>query len=288
MSRFKKVCLVFFFSLLLLLSACSSLPANQSLRVTVVNVKHGDCMLLQAPSGETMMIDTGNGSYQAQNAIETAMQNNNMDHIDILVLTHPHKDHIGGAAWVMNTYPVGMIYTTTRSNDTDLYRTVQSTMNDKGLTPQFVTQGSAFSFGPVDINVLSPYDVNDKEINNTSIVLQMAYGQTKLLFMGDAEEDAEEMLVQTYGDTLRSTFLKVGHHGIDAATRTFLQAVQPSVSVVSKDDAEGYSSKKQKKQEKAFERILEQGSELFRTDLNGTITLTFSKENTYEISYTGQ
>ena len=145
MSRFKKLCLCTFFRFgidtqCLLLS----LPEDQSLRVTVVDVKHGDCILLQSPSGETMMIDTGNGSYHAQNAIETAMQNNGMDHIDILVLTHPHKDHIGGAAWVLNTYPVGSVYTTTRSNDTDLYRTVQATIADKGLTPQYLTQGSSF------------------------------------------------------------------------------------------------------------------------------------------------
>ena len=74
MSRFKKLCLVLFFALALILNACSSLPEDQSLRVTVVDVKHGDCILLQSPSGETMMIDTGNGSYHAQNAIETAMQ----------------------------------------------------------------------------------------------------------------------------------------------------------------------------------------------------------------------
>ena len=156
MSRFKKLCLLLFLALALMLNACSPLPKDQSLRVTVVNVKHGDCILLQSPSGETMMIDTGNGSYHAQNAIETAMQNNGMDHIDILVLTHPHKDHIGGAAWVLNTYPVGTVYTTTRSNDTDLYRTVQSALADKGLTPQFLTQGSSFSFGPVAVSALSP------------------------------------------------------------------------------------------------------------------------------------
>ena len=288
MSRFKKLCLVLFFALALMLNACSPLPKDQSLRVTVINVKHGDCILLQSPSGETMMIDTGNGSYHAQNAIETAMQNNGMDHIDILVLTHPHKDHIGGAAWVLNTYPVGTVYTTTRSNDTDLYRTVQSALADKGLTPQFLTQGSSFSFGPVAVSALSPYDVNDEEINNTSIVLQMAFGQTKLLFMGDAEKAAEETLLQTYGDGLRSTFLKVGHHGIDAAAQEFLQAVQPTVCIVSKDDAEGYSDKKQKKQEKAFEHILENGSKLYRTDVEGTITLTFSQDNAYEVSYTGQ
>ena len=116
----------------------------------------------------------------------------------------------------------------------------------------------------------------------------MAFGQTKLLFMGDAEKAAEETLLQTYGDGLRSTFLKVGHHGIDAATQEFLQAVQPTVCIVSKDDAEGYSDKKQKKQEKAFEHILENGSKLYRTDVEGTITLTFSQDNAYEVSYTGQ
>ena len=87
---------------------------------------------------------------------------------------------------------------------------------------------------------------------------------------------------------MRSTFLKVGHHGIDAATQEFLQAVQPTVCIVSKDDAEGYSDKKQKKQEKAFEHILENGSKLYRTDVEGTITLTFSQDNAYEVSYTGQ
>lgn len=288
MSRFKKTCLVLFFAFALILNACSSLPEDQSLRVTVVDVKHGDCILLRSPTGETMMIDTGNGSYHAQTAIETAMQENGMDHIDVLVLTHPHKDHIGGAAWVLNTYPVGTVYTTARSNDTDLYRTVQSTLSDKQLSPQYLVQGSSFSFGPVAVNALSPYDVNDKEINNTSIVLQMTYGHTKLLFMGDAEKDAEEALVQAYGEELHSLFLKVGHHGIDTATQEFLQAVQPAVSVVSKDDAEGYSEKKQKKQEKAFEQLSKHGSKLYRTDVDGTITLTFSQDNAYEVSYTGQ
>ena len=286
MKQIKKLLLIFCLILSLLATGCSS--RSDDLEVTVVNVKHGDCILLQTPSNETMMIDTGNGSYQAQTAIQSAMEKSGIDHIDILVLTHPHKDHIGGASWILNTYPVETLYTTTRTNDIDMYRTLQQTIADKGITPQYLEQGKQFTFGQVNVQVLSPYDVNDKEINNTSIVLQMSYGENKLLFMGDAEEDAEKALLETYGSSMQSTFLKVGHHGIDSTTQSFLQTVQPSVCVISKDDAEGYSNKKQKKQQKVCEDILNQGAKLYQTDVDGTITLSFGLDQTYEIVSTGK
>lgn len=282
MTRLKRILLALFLTLSMLLCACSAHEPTPKLSVTVIDVKHGDCILLQSPDGQTMMIDTGNGSYNAQTAIRETLKNAGVQKLDILVLTHPHKDHIGGAAWVLETYEVGAVYTTARANDTDLYRSTQEALAQKGLTPQTVAQGDSFSFGPVQADVLSPYDLEDKEINNTSLVLRLTYGQNRLLFMGDAEDKVEKALVKQYGDALRATFLKVGHHGIDTATNKFLDAVQPKLAVISKDGDEGYEDKKLEKQQKAYENLAMHDVTLYRTDRAGTLTFAFAQDGSYD------
>lgn len=283
MTRLKRIFTALCLALSLLLCACGA-PASDApgLSVTVIDVKHGDCILLQSPDGQAMMIDTGNGSYNAQTAIREALDAAGVTKLDVLVLTHPHKDHIGGAAWVLENYSVATVYTTSRANDTDLYRSTQDALAQKGLTPQTLVQGDAFTFGPVQADVLSPYDLEDKEINNTSLVLRLTYGQSKLLFMGDAEDKVEKALVKQYGDALRAVFLKVGHHGIDTATNKFLDAVQPTLAVISKDDDEGYEDKKLEKQQKAYENLAMHDVTLYRTDRAGTLTFTFAEDGRYD------
>ena len=134
----------------------------------------------------------------------------------------------------------------------------------------------------MDVSVLSPYDAEDeKNVNNASLVLQFTYGQNRLLFMGDAEDKVEKALAKEYGDSLRSTFLKLGHHGVDVASSKFLNAVQPKIVVISKDDDSGYEDKKLKKQQAAYENIAQIGSALYRTDLNGTMHFSFFSDGTY-------
>ena len=281
MKRIHFVLLLFLLSGSLLLSGCSASDAPQ-LKVSVIDVKHGDCIVLQSPEGQTMMIDTGNGSYNSQSAIGDTLEQLNIQHLDSLILTHPDKDHIGGVSWVLENYDVTAVYTTARSKDTDLYRSVQTAIKQEGSTYLFLSKGDRFQFGSVDVSVLSPYDAEDeKNVNNASLVLQFTYGQNRLLFMGDAEDKIEKALVKEYGDSLRSTFLKLGHHGIDVASSKFLNAVQPKIVVISKDDDSGYEDKKLKKQQAAYENIAQIGSALYRTDLNGTMHFSFFSDGAY-------
>ncbi|MFR6345014.1 MAG: ComEC/Rec2 family competence protein [Christensenellales bacterium] len=136
MKRIHFVLLLFLLSGSLLLSGCSASDAPQ-LKVSVIDVKHGDCIVLQSPEGQTMMIDTGNGSYNAQSAIGDTLEQLNIQHLDSLILTHPDKDHIGGVSWVLENYDVTAVYTTARSKDTDLYRSVQTAIKQEGSTYLF-------------------------------------------------------------------------------------------------------------------------------------------------------
>ncbi len=248
---------------------------NQTrLMVEAINVGHGDCLLFTLPSGEVMVVDTGDGSYKAQSAMQKTLTDHHISKIDVLVLTHPHKDHIGGVPWLFDHYPVETVYMTARPIDSSQYTAAQAAITSSGASVHIAQKGDAFTLGQLFISFLAPYDVNDEEVNNSSLVMQMTYGKTKLLLMGDAQKNVEKLLAKEYGDRLKCDLLKVGHHAIKSCTPDFLSLAQPAVAVVSMADPSVYD--KSDHQEDCLQTLSQYAGSVFRTDLDDTIRLYIS------------
>ena len=121
---------------------------------------------------------------------------------------------------------------------------------------------------------LGPLALDYEDINDTSAVMMLFYGNMRLLFTGDAEERAERDYVNYYGDELRADFLKIGHHANDSTTQVFAQRVQPNYAAVSMKPLEEYGDKERAKKSTIFQRLEEAyGTEVYRTDRDGDIVV---------------
>lgn len=151
--------------------------------------------------------------------------------------------------------------------DSAAYETMIYALGARRVPAESPDIGDRFSLGGMEIRVLGPQRVYD-DMNDNSILLKMTYGEISFLFMGDAEENAEKDLLEQ-GYDLRSTVLKVGHHGSKTSTsQELLDAVMPQAAVISVGEDRNELPKTQ-----VLDRLSENGAAVFRTDLNGTIVM---------------
>ncbi|WP_157532977.1 ComEC/Rec2 family competence protein, partial [Haloferax profundi] len=231
---------------------------NGTLEVHFINVGQSVSTLLIAPNGETMLIDSGDFRDDGEPVL-AYLQAHDIQRLDYLVTSHADADHIGGNAAVIEYYEteangIGAIYDPGIASTSQTYAAYLDAVEQYEV-PLYRTQaGDQISMGQVNSTVLSPPEgyLASEDRNENSIVLMTQFGSTRFLFTGDAEHEAEEYMIDTYGENLRATVLKTGHHGSKGSTsEPFLQAVQPKVAVVSSD----YDSQYGHPNEETLERL---------------------------------
>lgn len=220
---------------LLLAAGCQKGPGQ--LTLYGVNTGKADCLLFCLPNGESLLVDTGLKDTYPQ--IKAVLELAGVRKIDHLILTHGHKDHIGGLKQLAKDYKIGAIYT--NAYDTATYSKKEwellSTAADKGLPLYPATINGAnrsvtsLSFGNIAVDFLAParpYS-DEEDDNNNSLVLRITHGDVVFLLMADATSLIEEDLLASYSPAeLRADFLKAGRHGqADANIEAFIEAVAP-------------------------------------------------------------
>ena len=236
-----------------------------------INVGQGDAEYLVLPNGKTVLIDGGPDN----SGISAFISENHVKAIDYVVLTHPHSDHYAGLSYVFSNCLVNAFYDTKMDNtrakgDDRLRDKVASESNCKVYYP---AAGTTLSWCPgVKVKVLNgcpnPDSASDgKDINNSSIVLQISYNGQTALFTGDIQSEVEDQLVSKYGDTLSSTVLKVPHHGSKySSTSEFLDKVKPKYAYIEVGSGNNYGHPAQA----TVSRLQEAGATVYRTDKDGT------------------
>lgn len=211
--------------------------ADPSLKVVVIDVGQGDCILLISPEGKTMLVDAGPPDSFA--AIRDALDANGVDSLDIAVLTHPHEDHIGSLAAVLNAYPVGMFITIPQTRANGMYAAAEKAIEQNGCSVCIAEGGMTIPWAEsCTVTVLNPipsYAEDPKDLNESSVVLHVRYGDTAVLLTGDAGEFAEKRMLDTFPRSmLKADVLKLGHHGSASSTGfSFFLAVDPDFAVAS-------------------------------------------------------
>ena len=199
------------------------------LTVHFLDVGQGDAIFIELPNGETMLIDAGNeeNGDQIVNYIEACGYGT----IDYLVATHPHADHIGGMAYVINHLSIGSIYMPKVSTTTQTYYDLLTAIQDKGLTVQTAKAGvSILNISSLAVTMLAPNKDQYNDLNNYSAVIKITYKSNTFLFMGDAETLSENEITSD----VSADVLKVGHHGSSYSTgQAFLNKVGPAYAVIS-------------------------------------------------------
>jgi competence protein ComEC len=238
------VCTVLAFELRL---RANERPRDQ-LRVSFLDVGQGDAALIDLPDGRAMLIDAGGnpggGPDPGAWAVAPLLRARRRDHLDWVVLTHPHPDHYGGLNAILEQVSIGELWDNGQGPaeaDLNAPSAEAARLIERARTAGARVRGPAelcgrpLRAGAARIEVLAPCPRHDPayDANDNSLVLRIDYGQRSFLFAGDAEAHAEAMLVGSAA-RLRADVLKVAHHGSrTSSTPAFLRAVAPRLAVVS-------------------------------------------------------
>ena len=241
----------------------AELPQSSTFEVHYLDVGQGDCSLVLC-DGHAMLIDGGEASESSK--VYAYLKAHGINHLDYMVATHAHSDHIGGLSGALNYATVDTAFCPVTEYDSKAFSSMVKYLGNQGLSITAPSTGDRFMLGSATVQVLGPQK-NYEEPNDTSIVLKVTYGETSFLFTGDAERTAEADIIAA-GYDLRSTVLKVGHHGSDTSTSyPFLREIMPEYAViqVGKDNSYGHPT------EDTLSRLRDADVNVYRNDLQGDI-----------------
>jgi competence protein ComEC len=252
---------------------------KNELDVIFLDVGQGDGVIVRVPTEEgikTILVDAGFKDWtrdMGEEVVVPVLRNFGVDQIDLLIMSHPHSDHIGGVEIILEEFEVNEIWDSHGSYGSHLYGRILKSAEEKEVKYSRLQTGYIdTTFAPLRLILFHPdsaYSVNETNVNNSSLVVKMSYGESDFLFVGDLEEEGDEV-VTPFGELLQSEVLKVGHHGsITSSTQLFLDVVDPDIAIVSV----GERNKFRHPSAVVMERLERSGSEVLRTDFEGAIWL---------------
>lgn len=269
-------------ALLLLVLVTSQRPDGR-LHMWVLDVGQGDAIFIRTAKGHTALVDGGPAATPLLNGIGEHLPFWQRS-IDMVVLTHPHEDHVMGLIDVLKRYRVGEVvetmFTSTLGVQGEWLHDIKATR----VPVHYAGWDDIISFEDepdVAFRVLSPAtpdaerELTNGDVNNTSVVLKLSYGRAGILLEGDAQWEAEGEMERHEASYLPSTVLKVGHHGSDTSSSPdFLRVVSPAVAIISV----GLGNKYSHPAPATLDALRQSGATVYRTDLDGTVEIIADKE----------
>lgn len=253
--------------------------SEQGLNIYFLNVGQGDATYIKTPSGQDILIDGG-----PDNAVLTELgrvMSFSDREIDLVILSHPHADHITGLLEVLKRYKVDEVWETAVVHPSATYTSWQAEIKTQNIPEKFVSAGDEKIFDSVKIKVIYPLSSLEKttidNLNNASIVNRLEYNKFSTLFTGDAEGEVQKILLKSSENmSLYATVIKVAHHGSEnGISEDFLKMVRPAIAVISvgKDNKYGHPAVS------VINLLKKYAIQIYRTDQNGTIEISSDGEN---------
>ncbi len=225
---------IFLFSNIFIWTVVVRADRHGELTVAFLDVGQGDAIYIEAPNGNQVLID-GGGGQQVLRALGRVMPFWDRS-LDIVLSTHPDQDHVGGLPAVLERMRVGNVVTTENTSDTGAYKAFEETIQKKNPKRILARAGVRIILDRgVVLEILFPtQNVSGWETNTASIVARLTYGEKSFLFTGDSPVSIEKYLVGKNGGKLKSTVLKLGHHGSrTSSSKIFLAATDPEYAIIS-------------------------------------------------------
>lgn len=207
---------------------------DRMLSISFLDVGQGDSIFIESPTGVQVLIDSG-ASKGFLRELSNSMRWNDKS-IDLVIATHPDKDHVGGFPELLRRYTVSYFVDPGAKNESGVANTLEKLLTEKKIPRILGRRGMVFDIGGgASLSVLFPdRDVSGIPSNDGSLVLRLTHGEVDVLLLGDAPKKTETYLVRKDGLLLKSEVLKIGHHGSDTSTSAlFLETVRPQFSIVS-------------------------------------------------------
>ena len=227
--------------------------------------------------GQFMLYDGGN--VDDGSLVVSYLQNQGVEELQYVFCSHAHEDHVGGLAAALACFPANHVYSPVTEASTQCFQDFVKYTRQQGLQVEVPAAGTVWQLGSAAVTMLGPV-AQYSDTNDTSIVLRIDYGSTSFLLTGDMEKTAETDLVNS-GANLKADVLQVGHHGSSTSTGyLFLNAVLPEMAVISC----GVGNKYGHPHEETLSILRDAGVDLYRTDLQGTITIGSDGQN-YTVGY---
>lgn len=272
-------------SLLLLFPAFSFLSSKRS-EITFVDVGQGDCAFIQLASGKTLLID-GGGTYGnrfdiGRRVLAPYLWNKGIHRIDLVILSHPHPDHMNGLLFIVKNFEIGEVWDSGRDRDLTGYADFKTIIAGKNIKHRIVSAEDAPSnFGGAELRILHPapsFTGQEHRAyaaeNNRSLVVKIALQGKELLFTGDVGGDAEERLVRT-GRDLKCDLIKVPHHGSKtSSSEGFVQQTRPEIAIIGVGHGNHYGHPSTD----VVDRYAAVGARVFRTDCDGALIVSIDEQ----------
>ena len=242
--------------------------AGDNLKVYFIDVGQADSILVTNKE-ESMLIDAGNND-DGKDVVEF-IKDKGITQIDYVIGTHPHEDHIGGLDNVINDFDIKNIYMPKIETTTKTFEDVLDSISNKNLKVTSPSKGEIFNIGDAKCEIMTDSILDKDNLNLSSIVIRLEFGNNSFLFMGDAEKENEKTRQWPKTDVL-----KVGHHGSNTSTsQEFLEQISPKYGIimVGKDNSYGLPKAN------ILDRLNKANVELYRTDENGTIVMLSDGNN---------
>lgn len=248
-------------------SSGSVLATSTETRLHFLDVGQADCTLIES-GGEYLLIDAGDSTSDSK--IINYLNNLNIENIDYVIATHPHADHIGSMDNVINDFNVKNIILPDAVATTKTYNNMLDAVEDNNVNAIKADVGDKYSFGECSFEIICPYEIDEENLNNSSVGIILTHGNNKMLFMGDGEAKVEEQIIAS-GRDLNVDLYKVSHHGSrTSSSEKFISLLSPEYSVIScgKDNDYGHPHSE------TISTLEKYGSKIYRTDQCGDIVIT--------------
>ena len=264
------------------------------LELTAIDVGQGDSLLLAAPNGATMLIDAGGqvGSEQqirastfdtGESVVSPYLWSRGLRHLDVLVITHAHMDHLGGMLAVLQNFHPRELWLSVDA-DSETLRTLLAEAASRGIVVHHLHRGDHPVWAGGTMEVLNPEPdrpSGNEPVNDDSIVMRTNYGKATILLEGDAEHPSEDRMLAEH--LLQPvTLLKIGHHGSLTSTGdAFLAAVHPAAAVISCGRGNRFGHPRMP----VLERLQAAHVQTARTDTMGATQYLLHPDGTYDVHF---
>lgn len=253
-----------------------------NLEITFIDVGQGSSSLIKVPGGKKILVDGGGfygrGFDVGRYVVAPFLFHERIKNLDVVVLTHPDQDHLGGLVYILNHFNIGEVWSNGEESDSEIYQNFKRVIEEKNIPFKIISRNTPeIKMGDVVINILNPPEPLSHQIqngsifdsNNNSIVMKISLHDRSILLTSDISEPAEKRLLE-HGGNIKSSVILAPHHGAYlSGSEPFLKLVHPEFAVFSC----GFENTFGFPDPDVLSRYKKIGITIFRTDLEGAVTV---------------